>query len=105
MRPQGVALPILNAAVWLERQGQIIRDIRIAVGPAGPIPFRAIQAEAVLRGRKYGEDSVVAAVEQLLLEAKFRTSPQRASSDYRKHLVVGLFQATLHEAWERAGRK
>jgi carbon-monoxide dehydrogenase medium subunit len=35
MRPQGVALPILNTAVWLERDADAINDIRIAVGPAG----------------------------------------------------------------------
>ncbi|MBI1855687.1 MAG: FAD binding domain-containing protein, partial [Chloroflexi bacterium] len=32
MRPQGVALPILNCAVWLEREDNAIKDIRIAVG-------------------------------------------------------------------------
>jgi CO/xanthine dehydrogenase FAD-binding subunit len=105
MRPQGVALPILNTAVWLEREGQKIKDVRIAVGPAGPTPFRATRAEAALQGRKYGHDSVRAASEELLLEARFRTSPQRASSDYRKHLAVGLFKETLQEAWERAGRE
>src|SRR5258706_6200436 len=31
MRPQGVALPILNCAVWLERENDVIKDIRIAV--------------------------------------------------------------------------
>ncbi len=51
MRPQGVALPILNCAVWLERQTDTIKDIRIAVGPGGGTPFRATQAEDTLRGR------------------------------------------------------
>jgi CO/xanthine dehydrogenase FAD-binding subunit len=40
MRPQGVALPVLNLAVWLQREGKHIQAIRIAVGPAGPIPQR-----------------------------------------------------------------
>jgi carbon-monoxide dehydrogenase medium subunit len=51
MRPQGVAIAILNTAIWLERQEGCIRDIRIAVGPAGPTPFRARQTEATLRGK------------------------------------------------------
>lgn len=103
MRPQGVALPILNTAVWLERDGDTIHDIRIAVGPAGPTPFRAIGAEEALRGKKFGEQAVLEAQEALLAEARFRTSPQRASADYRKHLSSGLFMDTLRGAWDRAG--
>ena len=33
MRPQGVALPIINLPVWLEREGDCIQDMHIAVGP------------------------------------------------------------------------
>ncbi len=43
MRPQGVALPIINLAVWLTREQNQIADIRIAVGPGGPKPWRAIR--------------------------------------------------------------
>ena len=49
MRPQGVALPILNCAVWVDRNQNIISDVRISVGPGGPVPFRATKAEEVLR--------------------------------------------------------
>ena len=41
MRPQGVALPILNLAVWLARSGDVMQDIHIAVGPGAATPFRA----------------------------------------------------------------
>jgi carbon-monoxide dehydrogenase medium subunit len=102
MRPQGVALPIINTAIWLERENDTIREIRIAVGPAGPTPFRAIKTEDSLRGQKYGDFAINQALEVLLAEAKFRTSPQRASAEYRQHLVVVLFRDTLRTAWERA---
>ena len=52
MRPQGVAIAILNMGAWLERQGDVISAARIALGPAGPTPRRALKAEAVLLGRK-----------------------------------------------------
>jgi carbon-monoxide dehydrogenase medium subunit len=104
MRPQGVALPILNTAVWIERGQDTILDIRIAVGPAGPTPFRATQAEQTLCGVTFGENSINKALEALLAEARFRSSPQRASADYRRHLIGSLFTDTLHEAWERAGK-
>ncbi|MEW6286717.1 MAG: FAD binding domain-containing protein [Chloroflexota bacterium] len=101
MRPQGVALPILNCAVWLAREADAIKDIRIAVGPAGAIPFRATQAEDVLRGKPFDEAAFQSALEALLAQAQFRTSPRRASAEYRRHLAATLFRDTLESAWGR----
>jgi carbon-monoxide dehydrogenase medium subunit len=102
MRPQGVALPILNCAVWLEREGEIVKDIHIAVGPGGPIPFRATEAEATLRGQSFTEETFNRTLEALLAQAKFRTSAHRASADYRTHIVGRLFKDVLATAWLRA---
>lgn len=102
MRPQGVALPILNCAVWLEREDDTIKDIRIAVGPGGGTPFRATQAEDILRGKSLTEETFEAALEALLAQAQFRTSARRASADYRMHIVSGLFRDVVETAWERA---
>ena len=101
MRPQGVALPILNCAVWLERENDLIKDIRIAVGPGGGTPFRATQAEDILRGQSLSETTFESALEALLTQAQFRTSARRASADYRRHIVSGLFRDVLETAWSR----
>ncbi len=102
MRPQGVALPILNCAVWLEREGDIFKNIRIAVGPGSGTPFRATQAEDSLRGQALTEATFASALEALLVQAQFRTSARRASAEYRQHIVVGLFKDVIESAWERA---
>jgi xanthine dehydrogenase FAD-binding subunit len=102
MRPQGVALPILNCAIWLERGDDILKDIRIAVGPGGGTPFRAMQAEDTLRGGALNETTFVSATEALLTQALFRTSARRASAEYRQHIVVSLFKDVLETAWLRA---
>ncbi len=102
MRPQGVALPIINLAVWLERRDACIQDVRVAVGPGSSTPFRARAAEAALRGKGPDEASVDAALEALLGEVKFRSSPRRAGAEYRRHLVESLFKDTLEAAWQRA---
>lgn len=102
MRPQGVALPILNCAVWLERENDTIQDIRIAVGPGGGTPFRAAQAEETLRGKPLNEATFESALDALLSQAHFRTSARRASADYRQHIVVNLFEDVLETAWLRA---
>ncbi|MEK6753067.1 MAG: FAD binding domain-containing protein [Chloroflexota bacterium] len=102
MRPQGVALPILNCAVWLERAGDIVNDIHIAVGPGAATPFRATEAEDALRGQSFNEEIFNRALAFLLAQAQFRTSARRASADYRKHIVGGLFKDVLDTAWKRA---
>jgi carbon-monoxide dehydrogenase medium subunit len=102
MRPQGVALPILNCAVWLERDDDKIKDIHIAVGPGGGTPFRATQAEESLRGKSFSDAAFESALEALLAQAQFRTSAHRASADYRRHVVGGLFKDVLNTAWNRA---
>lgn len=102
MRPQGVALPILNCAVWLERAGDVVKDIHIAVGPGGSIPFRATEAESALRGQSLNDKTFANTLDVLLGQAKFRTSARRASADYRRHIVGGLFKDVLDTAWKRA---
>jgi carbon-monoxide dehydrogenase medium subunit len=102
MRAQGIALPILNLAVWLERTEGKISDIHVAVGPAGPVPFRAIQTEGYLRGKSLSAQTIAGAQETLLGEAVFRTSPARATAEYRRQLVVVLLKNALATAWDRA---
>lgn len=105
MRAQGIALPILNLAVWLERQDEIIRAARIAVGPAGPTPFRALQTSAYLTGKPFCEETILGAQQALLAEAQFRTSPARATAEYRRKLVVVLLKTALLSAWHRASEQ
>jgi carbon-monoxide dehydrogenase medium subunit len=105
MRPQGVALPIINIAVWLQRTNDVIDQIRIAVGPGGPTPWSGTEAEKALLGQPLSNGSLSVAVEALLDQVGFRSSARRASSDYRRHIVVGLFKDVLETAWSRAANR
>lgn len=102
MRPQGVALPILNCAVWLEREKDIVKDIHIAVGPGGATPFRATAAEKIQRGHPINAETFTHTLAALLAQALFRTSARRSSADYRKQIVGALFKDVLDSAWKRA---
>ncbi|MGA2488606.1 MAG: FAD binding domain-containing protein [Anaerolineales bacterium] len=102
MRAQGIALPILNASVWLERKGELVQDVRIAIGPGGPTPWRATSAEDTLRGHSYTSAAFEAAREAVLKQVSFRTSPYRASAEYRRHLAAGLLRECLDTSWARA---
>lgn len=104
MRPQGVALPILNMAIWIERSADCIRDVRIAIGPAGPVPQRAHQLENCLINSIYSPELVAKAGALISHSLQFRTSPHRASKEYRYHLCEVLLEDVIGTAWKRAER-
>jgi xanthine dehydrogenase FAD-binding subunit len=102
MRPQGVALPILNMAVSLQRTGDLIADIRLAIGPSGPTPLRAEGVEQVLVGKSPNQENMNEAKLVLKEKTRFRTSPRRATAEYRYHLGGVLLDEVVFKAWKRA---
>jgi CO/xanthine dehydrogenase FAD-binding subunit len=99
---QGIPLALLNVAVWLKRSGARLEDIRIVVGPSGPVPSRASGAEDVLRYQKPSAPIMEQAVHALVGEAHLRTSHHRATLEYRQHLAGILLDEAFHAAWQRA---
>ena len=106
MRPQGVALPILGLAAKLTLDEALVRVVAatIAIGPAGPIPFRATAAEQVLIGAaQIDADVIEAAVAAAQAQAQLRTSKHRATQEYRHEMVAVLLRRVLGKAVARAG--
>ena len=106
MRPQGVALPILGLAAKLTLDETLTRvtDATIAIGPAGPIPFRATAAEQVLTAAAQIDGAVIeAAVAAAQAQAQLRTSKHRATKEYRHEMVAVLLRRVLNKAVARAG--
>jgi len=102
MRPQGVAIAILNAAAWVKVQEGEFKDVRISVGPAGPKPFRGFQTETFLQGKDLEEDFFTEAVSILAEEVSLRTSAHRATKAYRHQLLPVLLQQVLETAVSRS---
>jgi len=103
MRPQGVAIAILNMGAWVQLTPDGSRaQVRLAVGPAGPRPLRAHQTEEQLRGRLPDEQALQDALQTLLAEAQLRTSKHRATQAYRIHLIAVLLERTLQGAVDQA---
>ena len=96
MRPQGVAIAILNMAARLRfAPDHTVLEAALAIGPAGPRPLKARAAEAALRGRKLDEVTLEHILAALHSEVELRTSPHRATADYRRHLLRALLRRTL----------
>jgi carbon-monoxide dehydrogenase medium subunit len=105
MRPQGVALPILGVAARLTLDESLTRiaAAAIAIGPAGPIPFRATEAEAVLtQAAQFDEDAVEAAIAAAQAQARLRTSKHRATKEYRHEMIAVLLRRVLNRAADAA---
>lgn len=105
MRPQGVALPILGVAaqVRLDATRQRAVAASIAVGPAGPIPFRATASEAIFLDAPALDETVIeAAVAAAQRQAELRTSKHRASKEYRHEMIAVLLRRVLPRAVAQA---
>ncbi len=78
-----------------------IGQARIAMTGVGPTPKRAVEAEALLKGRR----PEPALVEQVKEAVRADASPEtdlHASADYRRHLVGVLAGRAVAAAWRRA---
>jgi CO/xanthine dehydrogenase FAD-binding subunit len=100
---KALSLPILNAAavVTLNDGGDTFQEVRLAVGPVGPTPSRALKAEEALRGAAVEAQAIAAALELAAQEAQPRSNPLRGSREYRQEMVKVLLRRSLERAVEQ----
>jgi carbon-monoxide dehydrogenase medium subunit len=80
----------------------VIAAATIAMGPVGPCPVRASDAEDFLRGQPPGPDVFAEAAQRALCNAQPRSSALRASREYRMAVLPVLVEETLAAAAHRA---
>jgi len=93
---------IVGVAVVVQMDGQVVEDIRIALGAVGPTPFRAEEAEGILKGQEADEERIQKAAEKASDES-FPIDDLRGQKDYRKEMVVTLVKQGIEGAVSRAG--
>ncbi|MDR0377826.1 MAG: xanthine dehydrogenase FAD-binding subunit XdhB [Spirochaetaceae bacterium] len=91
-----------SANVRLSADKARIERLRLAYGVAGPVPLRAVSAEAAAAGKPASEASVTEAAAAVLNDVNPRTS-WRASREFRLHLAEELAKRTIRESITRAG--
>ena len=64
------AFALVSVAAALDVAGGVVRDVRIALGGVAPVPWRAVRAEAVLRGAPATEEVFGRAAEAELADAQ-----------------------------------
>jgi carbon-monoxide dehydrogenase medium subunit len=92
------AISLVSVAVWLERDGEKIRDLRIALGAVAPRPLCATRAEAILRGATPSETNLREAARIAATECS-PIDDLRASAQYRRRMVEIYVRRMLEQAW------
>lgn len=90
------------AALCRLEEGNVLADVRIGLGVAGPTPRRCPLAENYARG-KTATPETLRAIGQLAVKSTQARTSWRASREYREHLVAELTRRALRAAISRAG--
>ncbi len=93
----------VSVAVAIEREGEICKDCRIALGAVSKTVLRTKKAEEILKGKKFGEKTVEKASRQASEEIQPITDI-RSTAWYRKEVSRILVRDGLLRAWERTGQ-
>lgn len=103
MRPQGVALPVLSCAVWIELDETLenYADARICIAPIGPRPVRVTAVEEAMIGQPANDETIARLIDVAHENLNPRTSAYRATADYRRELIGVLLRRTLLLAVDR----
>ncbi|MBV9280725.1 MAG: FAD binding domain-containing protein [Chloroflexi bacterium] len=89
-------IALVNLAVAVEREGEVIREARIALGAVAPVPMRAERAEGLLAGQRPTPE-LLREVEQIVREEVSPISDWRASEQYRRRMSGVLVRRALEQ--------
>jgi carbon-monoxide dehydrogenase medium subunit len=101
-RRKGFTLSVVNAAAYVERDGDKLKQVRLALGSVAPTPLRAPAVEDKIRGRKMSEE-LIAEAALASMEAVKPIDDIRGTAEYRRDMVGVLVKRAMREAWARAG--
>lgn len=101
---KALALPMLCVGAFLKVEDGVVRACRLAMGPVGVGPVRAVEAEAYLTGRPATEEAFKEAGRLALRNAAPRDSLIRGSKRYRVAVLPVMVERALAEALEDSRR-
>ncbi len=99
-RRRGADLAVVGVAALVILEGDILRDVKIALGAVAPTPIRAKKAEEILKGKKLGDKLLEEASQSASRESK-PIDDIRGSADYRRKLIIVLTKRAVKQAVEQ----
>jgi len=91
----------LNVAVAIEREKDVCKDCRIALGSVAPKPFRTIEAEDILKGKRLTMD-LIEKTSQRASEEIQPITDIRSTVEYRREVTKVIVRDAIKLAWGRA---
>ncbi|HKI49686.1 MAG TPA: FAD binding domain-containing protein [Desulfobacteria bacterium] len=95
---KALSLPILNVACKISLAGETITGASIAMGPVGPGPRRATEAENRLVGGLISPETVLEASKLVVKRCDPRDSLVRGSKKYRMSVISTLAEMAITQA-------
>ena len=104
-RRQGTTISLVNSAAYIELDGDLCTNVRVAVGACAPTPVRIPDVEEQLTGQTISPELIeeVSRACYLFVEPSQRKY-SRASEEYRREMSCILMKRALLEAYEKARR-
>jgi NADPH-dependent glutamate synthase beta subunit-like oxidoreductase len=90
-----IDFPVLSTAVYIERDGGVVKNARIVLGAAGPSPYEAAAATAYLKGRKIDE-----AVSEEAASLALKDAIPLAENGYKIKIAKALVRRSVLAARE-----
>jgi xanthine dehydrogenase YagS FAD-binding subunit len=90
---QSYEFALASAAIALDVQDGVIRDARVALGGVATVPWRARQAEALMKGQKLDDGLALRAAEAAFADAK-----PRKNNAFKVALGKRVVSRALHQA-------
>ncbi len=93
----------VNIAVALRMNGNVVEDVKVALGSVAPTPMRAYRTEEFLKGKELTEDVMWEAAKIVRTEVKPITDI-RSTAEYRREVSGVILVDALKKAIDRLGR-
>ncbi len=101
MKRVSADLAKVSVAVAVVREGDVCKDCRIALGAVAKVPLRTKKGEEILKGKKFAENLITKAGNQIAEEIQPITD-LRSTAWYRKEVTKIMVRDAIKLAWERA---
>jgi CO/xanthine dehydrogenase FAD-binding subunit len=93
-----IAVLIFAAVIEADKEKNVIKDARIALGPVAAVPLRASKTEEFLRGAPITAETLRKAAESVCMESNPLSDPVWGSAEYKKEMIKVFTKRGLKQA-------
>ncbi len=91
----------VNVATYVEVEGEVVEEVRIALGAVAPTPIRVLAAEELLKGKKLTPEVLREIAEEVRKAVKPITDV-RSTAEYRRYVSGVITVDSLRISYDRA---